>query len=152
MKAHDVDPTPARRPPRYLAISAPPPPIAGRRIATARDVFDRLPELRTEGREHFVTFALNVRHHVIAQRILAIGSLTGVEVHPREIFRQAIIDGAAALIVSHNHPSGDPSPSRQDIELTGRLREVAEVCGISLLDHVIVGGEGFVSLAERGWR
>ena len=152
MKAHDADPTPARRPPRYLAISAPPPPIAGRRIATARDVYDLLPELRAEGREHFVSFALNVRHHVIHKRILAIGSLTGVEVHPREVFRQAIIDGAAALIFSHNHPSGDPTPSRPDVELTGRLREVGEVCGIAVLDHVIVAIDGFVSLAERGWK
>jgi DNA repair protein RadC len=151
VKARDAEPATRKRP-RYLAVSAPPPPIAGRRLASARDVFDLLPELRTEGREHFVTLALNVRHHVIAKRILAIGSLTGVEVHPREVWRQAIVDGAAALIVSHNHPSGDPTPSRQDIELTGRLREVGEVCGIVLLDHVIVTGEGFVSMAERGWR
>ena len=150
MKAHDGAPT--RKPPRYLAVSAPPPPVAGRRLASARDVYDQLPELRAEGREHFVSFALNVRHHVIAKRILAIGSLTGVEVHPREVFRQAIIDGAAALIFSHNHPSGDPTPSRQDVELTGRLREVGDVCGIAVLDHVIVAGEGFVSMAERGWR
>jgi DNA repair protein RadC len=84
--------------------------------------------------------------------MLARGSLTGVEIHPRDVFRPLIRSGVAAAIFCHNHPSGSPDPSRSDIELTGRLREVGELVGIPVLDHVIVGWEGFVSLAERNWR
>jgi DNA repair protein RadC len=83
---------------------------------------------------------------------LARGSLTGVEVHPRDVFCPLIRTSAAAVIFCHNHPSGDPTPSRQDIALTMRLREVGELCGISVLDHVVVGWEGYTSLADRGWR
>jgi DNA repair protein RadC len=68
------------------------------------------------------------------------------------VFRPLIKAGAAAVIFCHNHPSGDPSPSRADVELTTRLREVGELCGIPVLDHVVVGFEGYASLSERGWR
>jgi DNA repair protein RadC len=80
------------------------------------------------------------------------GSLAGVEVHPRDIFRRLIRAGDAAVIFAHNYPSGDPNPPREDIGLTARLREVGEMCGIGVLDHVVVGFEGYVSMAERGWR
>jgi DNA repair protein RadC len=98
-----------------------------------------------------VAFDLDVRHRIIARRVVHIGTLSGVEVHPREVFRDAVVNQAAALILAHNHPSGDPSPSRQDIELTARLRQVGELLGIAVLDHVIVAADGFVSLADRGW-
>jgi DNA repair protein RadC len=74
-----------------------------------------------------------------------------VEVHPRDVFRPLIRGAAAAAIFCHNHPSGDPTPSRQDIDLTTRLREVGDLCGISVLDHVVVAADGFTSLADRGW-
>ena len=96
--------------------------------------------------------ALDVRHRVIADELCGRGSLTGVEVHPRDVFRRLIAIGAAAVIFCHNHPSGDPSPSRADIELTDRLRQVGELCGIAVLDHVVVAATGHVSLAERNWR
>jgi DNA repair protein RadC len=102
--------------------------------------------------EEFWVIAVDARHRVVADRMLARGSLTGVEVHPRDAFRPLIRAGAAAAIFCHNHPSGDPTPSRSDIELTTRLREVGDICGISVLDHVVVGWEGYVSLAERNWR
>jgi hypothetical protein len=79
-------------------------------------------------------------------------SLTGVEIHPRDVFRPLIRQATAAVIFCHNHPSGDPAPSRADMELTARLREVGDLCGIPVLDHVIVGWEGYTSLAERNWR
>jgi DNA repair protein RadC len=79
------------------------------------------------------------------------GSLTGVEVHPRDVFRALIKVGASAVIFVHNHPSGLATPSAQDIDLTKRLREVGELCGIVVLDHVVVATTGHVSLAERGW-
>ena len=87
----------------------------------------------------------------VAEACIARGSLTGVEVHPREVFRPLIRASAAAALLCHNHPSGDPSPSRQDLELTARLKEVGELCGIAILDHVVVAAEGYTSLAERGW-
>jgi DNA repair protein RadC len=144
---NDIDPQP------YLPISSPPIANPARvRLGGANDVNEQLSDIRGEDREHFVVFDLNVRHGVIARRTVHIGTLTGVEVHPREIFKGAIINSAAAVIVAHNHPSGDPSPSRADIEMTGRLREVGDLCGIPLLDHVVVGINGYVSLAERNWR
>ena len=109
-------------------------------------------DLHVAQQEHFVCFDLNVRHRVIARRTVGIGSICGVEVHPREVFRQAIVNGAAAVILVHNHPSGDPTPSRQDVDLTARLREVGDLVGITVLDHVIVAAEGcWASMAERGW-
>ncbi len=101
--------------------------------------------------EEFWALALNARHRIVAEFMVSRGSLTGVEVHPRDAFKMLIRVGAAAAIFCHNHPSGDPSPSRQDIELTGRLREVGELCGITVLDHVVVAGPLWTSIAERGW-
>ena len=82
------------------------------------------------------------------------GSLTAALVHPREVFKAAILSNAAALILVHNHPSGDPTPSAEDRAITERLRQVGELVGIRVLDHVVIGDEGqFVSLAEQeGWR
>jgi DNA repair protein RadC len=95
---------------------------------------------------------MDVRHRIISRTMAARGSLTGVEIHPRDVFRPLIAEGAAACLFVHNHPSGDPSPSRADIELTQRLRDVGDLVGIPVLDHVVIGDEGFVSLAERNWR
>lgn len=149
---------PARAPrkpsvPKYKPESSPPATLPhGRRLARASDVYLELDDIKGESREHFVCFMLDVRHKIIARRVIAIGTMTGVEVHPCDTFRQAIIDGAAAVIFAHNHPSGDPAPSRPDIELTARLREVGEICGIVVLDHVVVASGGFISLSERGWK
>ena len=136
----------------YVPESSPPPPSPLPRLASASDVFAALVNIRRKNREHLVAFHLNVRHRVLRRRTVHIGTLTGVECHPREIFRGAIVGSAAAIIVAHNHPSGDATPSSADIELTTRLREVGELCGIPLLDHVIVCAEGYVSMAERNWR
>ena len=107
--------------------------------------------LANSASEEFWVIGLDVRHRLIFESCVARGSLTGVEVHPREVYRPLIRAAAAAVIFCHNHPSGDPSPSRQDIELTNRLKEVGTLCGIAVLDHVVVGAEGFVSFVERGW-
>jgi len=128
-------------------------PKPGRRLASASDVWSHLrARLAMSEVEEFWALALDVRHRIQTERCLARGSLTGVEVHPRDVFRPLIRSAAAAVIFCHNHPSGDPTPSRQDVELTARLREVGELCGIAVLDHVVVGWEGFASLAERNWR
>ena len=128
-------------------------PRVGERLSCAGDVWLHM-RARLGGLpvEEFWLVALNVRHQVLADELCARGSLTGVEVHPRDVFRRLISLGAAAVIFCHNHPSGDPTPSRSDIELTERLREVGELCGIAVLDHVVVATTGHVSLADRGWR
>ncbi len=128
-------------------------PQIGKRLAGASDVWMHM-QARLSGVavEEFWAIATDVRHRVVMDSMIARGSLSGVEVHPRDVFRALIKAGAAAVIFCHNHPSGDPAPSRADIELTVRLREVGEMCGIPVLDHVVVGAGGYVSLAERGWR
>jgi DNA repair protein RadC len=135
----------------YTPVSCPPTALTRKRLGCATDVWRDLSWLRNSQQEHFVVYDMDVRHRVIGMRIVHIGTLTGVEVHPRDVFRPAIVAAAAALILAHNHPSGDPSPSRQDLEITARLREVGELCGITVLDHVVVSADGFISLAERGW-
>ena len=122
------------------------------RIASAADVASHCRDIASEDREHFVVFDLDVRHRVLARRVVAIGALTGVEVHPREVFKGAVIASAASVILVHNHPSGDTTPSRQDLEMTKRLQDAGELLGIAVLDHVVVGSDGWTSLAERGWR
>jgi DNA repair protein RadC len=127
-------------------------PARGRRIASAADVWTHLrARLATCAVEEFWALALDVRHRVLWEACLARGSLTGVEVHPRDVFRPLIRGGAAAVIFCHNHPSGDPSPSRQDLDLTTRLRDVGDLCGIAVLDHVVVGADGYTSLAQDYW-
>src|SRR5579885_2316514 len=103
-------------------------------------------------REYFVAMLLDAKHRVSAVHVVAIGSLTLAIVHPREVFKAAVIANAAAVVVAHNHPSGDPSPSAEDREMTARLATAGDVLGIKLLDHVIVGdGERYVSFADPGW-
>jgi DNA repair protein RadC len=127
-------------------------PERGRRLGAAADVWAHFrARLAPTPIEEFWVLGLDVRHRLQLERCVARGCLTGVEVHPRDVFRPLIRASAAAAIFCHNHPSGDPSPSRQDLELTARLREVGELCGITVLDHVVVAADGYTSLAERGW-
>ena len=107
-------------------------------------------EMRYESREQFRVLLLDTRNQVMRVSTVSIGSLTESIVHPREVFREAIRHSCAALIAVHNHPSGDPSPSPEDIQVTQRLAEAGRVVGIEVLDHVIVGDGRFVSLKERG--
>lgn len=102
-------------------------------------------------REQVAVLALDTRRRVQAREVVSQGTLTQSLAHPREIFRTAIKLGAAAVVVGHNHPSGDPSPSPDDHTLTRRLREAADILGIALVDHVIVGQGRFHSYADAGW-
>ena len=108
------------------------------------------PRLRYENREHMCVMLLNVKNHIIAWETISIGSLDASVVHPREVFRPAIIKGAASIILVHNHPSGDPTPSKEDLEVTARMVQVGRVMNISVLDHIIIGGDNFVSMKEKG--
>lgn len=109
-----------------------------------------IPRLRYENREHMCAMLLNVKNHIIAWEVVSIGSLDASVVHPREVFKPAIIKGAASIILVHNHPSGDPTPSKEDLEVTARMVQVGKIMNISVLDHIIVGGDKFVSLKEKG--
>jgi len=107
----------------------------------------RLPQLT---REVFYVLLLDGRNRLRAEVRVSEGTLTTALVHPREVFGPAIRLGAAALVLVHNHPSGDPNPSSEDLVLTERLRQAGETIGIRVLDHVVVGRAGYVSLAEQG--
>jgi DNA repair protein RadC len=120
-------------------------------IRTPEDVSMYIMEdLRYEQKEKFISIFLNTKNHVIGHEVLSIGSLNSTIVHPREVFRAAIQRCSSAIICVHNHPSGDPTPSREDIEMTKRLQEAGEIVGIDLLDHVIIGDQTFSSLKEQG--
>jgi DNA repair protein RadC len=106
-------------------------------------------DLATEHREHFAVILLNARYRYIRRELVSIGSLNASIVHPREVFRPAIRAAAAAVVLVHNHPSGDPAPSRDDIEITRRLVRAGELVGIDVLDHVIVTTNGYCSLRRE---
>lgn len=102
-------------------------------------------------REVFVMAMLTIRHRVIGLTTVSVGCLTSSVVHPREVFKPAILAGSAAIILAHNHPSGDPEPSGEDIALTRRLVSAGEILGISVLDHLVIGESyRYVSLKDRG--
>ncbi|HEX2948924.1 MAG TPA: DNA repair protein RadC [Armatimonadota bacterium] len=134
----------------------------GKRLATAGDVPRPIinssitaanlvmEDMRYLQEEHYRVLFLDTRHQVITQRDISIGSLNSSIVHPRETFKAAISHASAAIILVHNHPSGDPKPSPEDITLTARMREAGELIGIPVLDHLIIGDGRFISLKERG--
>lgn len=102
-------------------------------------------------REYFVVACLDITHNITALNVVSIGSLNASIVHPREVFKVAMLSNAASIIVGHNHPSGNITPSREDIEVTKRLVEVGKIMGIPVLDHVITGDDGrFTSFKEKG--
>ena len=103
-----------------------------------------------EQKENFALILLNVKNHILAMPVISVGSLTASIVHPREVFKTAVQYSAAAIILVHNHPSGDPSPSREDISITERLVKCSKLMDIPVLDHIIIGDDRFVSLKERG--
>ena len=121
-------------------------------VRTAKDAAQVVgPMLRDLKREMFITLLLTTRHRILKFETVSVGSLNASIVHPREVFRPAIQAAAASVLLAHNHPSGDPEPSEDDIEITGRLVRTGELLGIDVLDHVIVGAAGsFVSFRERG--
>ena len=109
-------------------------------------------EIGDDARESLVAIYLNGRHVPISWQRVSVGTLTASLAHPREIFQAALLQGAGSLILAHNHPSGDPHPSSEDDEVTRRMREVGELVGVSLLDHVVIGMEDHYSYADNGWR
>lgn len=124
---------------------------AERRIRGPRDIFLRLgPQLRDRMQEEFWVLYLDTQNRVLNERCLTVGLLNSSLVHPREVFAPAIARAAAGLILAHNHPSGDPEPSAEDIEVTHQMVESGRLLGIPVRDHIVLGDGGFVSLLERG--
>ena len=107
------------------------------------------PEMSALAQEQLRVLLLNTRNQVMAQRIVYQGNVNSSAVRPAEVLRAAVIDNAPSIIVSHNHPSGDPTPSPEDVAITRDLAASAKLLGIDLLDHVVTGGDRFVSLKER---
>lgn len=106
-------------------------------------------KLKGKKREHFLTICLDTRNHLINIHTISVGSLDSSIVHPREVFKEAISSSAASVIFVHNHPSGDPTPSEDDIKLTKRLVEVGEIMGIEILDHIIVCDKSHFSMKSK---
>lgn len=121
------------------------------RFASSRDVWEyvHLP-LRDLRYEVFETLLVDAKNRLMRQVRVSVGTLTGSLVHPREVYRHAIVEGAAGVVFVHNHPSGDPSPSREDLDVTQRLVDGGEILGFRVLDHLIVGDDRYYSLADQG--
>jgi len=122
----------------------------GMSVKSSRAVFDHFHlRLRDAKREVFLVLLLDSKHRIIREERVSEGSLTASIVHPREVFQAAISELAGAIVAIHNHPSGDPTPSAEDFEVTRRLKDAGELLGIQLLDHVILGDGEFVSFREH---
>ncbi len=122
-----------------------------RQVRDAKGVYDAFrAHFDPMDREQFLAVILDGRNQVIGFNLVAVGTLTSALVHPREVFKAAILANAVAIILVHNHPSGDPEPSAEDRALTGRLKEAGEIIGIRILDHVVIGDGRFRSLSEEG--
>ena len=109
-----------------------------------------MPLLQGLDREHAVTLNLDVKHRLIATTTVSIGSVDHTFMSPREVFRDALRHGAGAIVIAHNHPSGDAEPSRDDERITRRLGQAGEILDIEVLDHLVIGHERWISLARRG--
>jgi DNA repair protein RadC len=123
----------------------------GQPLRSSEDVFRHFRErLQQEKRELFYVVLLDNKNRKIREVKISEGSLTASLVHPREVYNPVIRESAAAVLFVHNHPSGDPAPSQEDIEITRRLKEVGDVMGIRVLDHVVIGHERYYSFSDRG--
>lgn len=112
-------------------------------------VWNFLRKFTVKRQEHFICLSLNNKNVVLSTTLVSVGTVSETIVHPREIFRKAIEDGASSIIISHNHPSGVLTPSREDIEVTKRLVECGKILGIRLVDHVIISKQSFFSMREE---
>jgi DNA repair protein RadC len=123
----------------------------GIQIRTDRDVFQLVSEMAEKKQEYFLTLTVDGANNLIQKRIVFIGTLNQSLVHPREIFADAIVDRAAGIILVHNHPSGKSTPSQEDFKVTDRLLKAGKIIGIEILDHIIVGKNGYYSFQKNGY-
>jgi DNA repair protein RadC len=123
----------------------------GEPIRVADDIVRILAHMRELEMEVFVTILLDGKNKVKRKIVTSVGTLTGSLVHPREVYCEAVRERAAAIVVAHNHPSGDPTPSKEDLEVSARLKKAGELLGIALLDSVVIGRPGFISMKTLGY-
>ena len=124
---------------------------AGERFSNSGDIFERYrARFLSVRREHFFSLHLNSKNRLIREVLVSVGSLNTSVVHPREVFGPAVRDSAAALVFFHNHPSGDPAPSKEDNECTNRLVHAGRILGIRVLDHIVFGHEEYYSFSDAG--
>jgi DNA repair protein RadC len=123
-----------------------------RKIRSSADVYSIVyPGVRELKKERLTALHLDTKNNILREEVVSVGSLNANIVHPREIFKSALLESAASVILTHNHPSGDPSPSREDIAVTRKLVDGGNLLGIKVLDHVIIGDGKYVSLKEEGY-
>jgi DNA repair protein RadC len=122
----------------------------GLKITFPADVLPLIANYADRKQEHFICISINGANEVITSRVVSVGLANRSQVHPREVFADPITDRAAAVIVAHNHPVGDLNPSREDVEVTRRLKEAGDTLGIKLLDHIIFNQKGYFSFLENG--
>jgi DNA repair protein RadC len=120
------------------------------RYTDPQQIFSAFRWLRHESKEYFISLHLDGKNRIICIDIISIGSLNQSIVHPRETFKTALLSSAAAIILVHNHPTGDPTPSREDLSITKRLCEAGEIIGCKILDHIICGDQTFTSFVSQG--
>ena len=121
-------------------------------ISSPKDAYEMIKDqLQDLDREQFIIACLNTKNEPTNISVVSVGTLNKAIVHPREVFKTAILSNAASIMAFHNHPSGETTPSQQDIQLTKRLYEAGELLGIKLLDHLIIGDGSFTSLKEKGY-
>lgn len=123
---------------------------AGNRFTAPQQIYETFRFLSRETKENFIALHLDGKNKIVCMDVVSIGSLNQSIVHPREVFKTACLSNAAAVILVHQHPSGDATPSREDIAITKRLCEAGDIMGIKVLDHVIVGDGEYTSFVERG--
>ncbi len=120
------------------------------KITSPRDALPFLEDIRKKKQEHFVVLSLDGGKGVMSRRVVSVGTLERSIVHPREVFSEVVAERGASVILSHNHPSGDKTPSRNDLEVTKRLVEAGKILGIEVLDHIIVTEDDYFSFKEEG--
>ncbi|PHV69764.1 DNA repair protein RadC [Sporanaerobium hydrogeniformans] len=124
---------------------------SARRIQSTSDADELVRQFLDElDREAMIVVALNTKSEPTCLQVISIGSLSASIVHPREVFKVAILSNAYSILLAHNHPSGDTTPSQEDIKLTKRIKNASDIMGISLLDHLIIGSDGYYSFKENG--
>lgn len=125
--------------------------VVGYMVRSPHDAASLLDYMKHHTQEHFVALFLDTKQVVIGKKTIFVGTLNSAPVHPREVFHEAVMRSAASIIVAHSHPSGDPAPSKEDINVTKRLVEAGKIMGIELQDHLIIGFNRFTSLKEKGY-
>jgi DNA repair protein RadC len=120
------------------------------RFTSSREIFSWFQTMKDETKESFICLHLDSKNTLVCAEVVSVGSLNASIVHPREVFKTALLSNAAALVFIHNHPSGDPTPSSEDMELTTRLCDAGKLLGIRILDHIIIGEDRYKSFADAG--